>query len=317
MAGHDDGLISLRDVMLSSGIKPLSKVQNRLVESSIAIRSGAPDEIAFQHTVLCQTGLPYKATDQRRWEARNGRVMLEVEAGRAYHPIEQAWMDLPLPFGPKARLILMYLNSEAVKRQSRVIEVEESMTAFIKALQGREPNGDEVRKFKTQMAALAAATIRLAVANDTPEAVQSINAKLDIVENFDLWFSKDARQKVLWSSTVELSEKYFNTLLHHAVPLNPIAIAALAHSAVSLDIYTWLAQRLCRIPTGKTQLVPWPALYAQFGHGYKLLRQFRAEFIKALNVVKTQYPAACVAHDDQGLHLRASDPPVPRITGSY
>ena len=72
-----------------------------------------------------------------------------------------------------------------------------------------------------------------------------------------LWFEKDESQRVLWPSTLRLSLDYYESLTRFAVPLDERAIAALAHSAMALDIYCWLAQRLHRIPEGKSQLVPW------------------------------------------------------------
>lgn len=54
-----------------------------------------------------------------------------------------------------------------------------------------------------------------------------------IVTAFDLWFPKN-KQRVLWQK--------------HTVPLDERALAGLAHSAMALDIYTWLAQRLHRVP---------------------------------------------------------------------
>lgn len=324
-AATENDLIGVGEIMRNDPLlKPPSRVEMRLIESSEDIQKRLPirEDISYQHTVLCQTGLPYRNTDERRWEARNGLVMLEVEAGRAFHPHKQAWFDLPLPFGPKARLILIYLNSEAIRTQDRVIEVEDSMTAFIRQLQnGRDPNGEEIQKFKDQMAALSAATIRLATAGeDTPEATQSLHGKLEIVENFDLWFPKNPSQRVLWQSTVELSSKYFQTLIRHAVPLDQRAIAALSHNARALDIYSWLAQRLHRIPSGRKQFVAWTNLYNQFGHGYKLVRQFRSNFIKTLKDVLTQYPEAKIEVTDGGLLLAQSPPPIHKrgvqITGS-
>lgn len=40
-----------------------------------------------------------------------------------------------------------------------------------------------------------------------------------------------------------------------AVPLNETAVMRLAHNAMALDIYTWLAQRLHRVPEGPGLLV--------------------------------------------------------------
>jgi len=59
------------------------------------------------------------------------------------------------------------------------------------------------------------------------------------------------------------------------MPLNETAIARLSHSAMTLDIYTWLAQRLHRVKEGKIVLVPWVSLWEQFDNGYAQIRQFR------------------------------------------
>ena len=83
------------------------------------------------------------------------------------------------------------------------------------------------------------ATIRLAVDYDEGRAVQ-VDTK--IVGGMELWFEKDERQRVLWPATVRLSLDYYESLSRHAVPLDERAIAALAHSAMALDVYCWLAQ---------------------------------------------------------------------------
>ena len=61
---------------------------------------------------------------------------------------------------------------------------------------------------------------------------------------------------------------------------------------MALDIYAWLAQRLCRIPSKSDALVPWFSLHEQFGSGYKQIRQFRKVFLDTLKDVLSQYPAA-------------------------
>ncbi len=94
------------------------------------------------------------------------------------------------------------------------------------------------------------------------------------------------------------------------MPLDERAIAALAHSAMALDIYCWLAQRLHRIQVGKPQFVPWQAAYDQFGQGYREIRKFRRDFIGLLVQIKAAYPAARLATDQRGLTLEASPPPV-------
>jgi hypothetical protein len=291
-----------------------SAIQTRLIDASTEIREAPPDEISFQHTVLCQTGLPYKETKERRWEKKNGRVVLEIEAGRVLHPERQEYVDMPLPYGPKARLVLIYLCSTAIRNQSPIIDVERSMTAFIRELINREPNGKEIKMFKQQIAALSSATIRMA----TTIEGRSLQVNNQIVYKFDLWMERaEYNQRVLWPETVDLSLDFFNTLLEHAVPLDQRAVSSLQHSSMALDIYMWLAQRLWRVNDKTGQTVPWTALREQFGSGYKHVRQFRDFFLDQLRDVLSQYPTAKVmpysgatGPTDGGLTLHRSPPPV-------
>lgn len=311
MTGKDtQGLVRAGELFgeIVPGFKQTSPVQLRLVEAGSDIRQRPPEDIAYQHTVLCQTSLPYRSTPLRAWERRNGKVILFIEAGSALDPVKEQYVELPLPFGPKARLILLYLNTAAIRTQSRVIDAGNSMTGFIRQLQnGREPNGDEIRKFQNQLRALAKARINLGIIGEQ----RALDGKLDVVDNFDIWFSKNRDQRVLWTSVVELSEKYFDTLVKHAVPLDPRAIAALSHSSLALDLYSWLAQRLHRIGP-KPELVPWTNLREQLGDSYKEIRMLRRKVIKALKDVSTQYPEALFDANEKGLLLKNSPPPVRR-----
>jgi hypothetical protein len=141
---------------------------------------------------------------------------------------------------------------------------------------------------------------------------RAITFNSHIVTAFDLWFPKDDRQRVLWPSTVRLSLDYFDSLTRHAVPLDERAIAGLSHSALGLDLYCWLAQRLHRVDPAKPAFIPWTALRDQFGWHYGRLRKFREVFCLTLDGVLTQYRDARVILDGRGLTLQNSPPPVRR-----
>ena len=228
----------------------------------------------------------------------------------AMHPVKQRFVDMPLPFGARARLILIHLNGEALRTGTPEIEVEGSLTAFAQRILGRYPRGRDIRTFKEQLGALSTATVRLGIANG--ERAAQLTGQ--IVEVLDLWAPADPCQRVLWPSTIQLGERYFASLINHAVPLDERAVKALAHSAMGLDVYAWLAQRLHRMARGRTQLVPWTALHEQFGQGYGRLRKFREVFLRTLTFVHGQYRAARIETCPKGLILRNSPPPVgPRI----
>jgi hypothetical protein len=284
-------------------LKPLSRVKNRLIEPC----SEHEFEICFQHSVFCQTGLPYRdpGDDVRLWKRKQGNAALEIEAGRIPDPASGDYVNVGLPWGAKPRLILAHLNAEALRQGSSDIEIEGSLSAFVKRIRGFD-SGREIRMFKHQLSCLSTATIRLAIFRG--EHAFGINAH--VISAFDLWLHKDERQRVLWPSIIRLSHEYFASLQKHAVPLNEADLAALAHTAMGLDIYAWLAQRLHRIDPRKPAFIPWSALKEQFGPDYQRMDHFKPPFRKALAQVWSRYKTARIQLDYKGMTAGNSPPPV-------
>ena len=294
-----------------SGRSTSNERVKRLLDAAEATQD-APAEVLYQHSILCQTGLPYRNPGDNilSWERSNGAAGLEITAGKAWHPELSRFVQLGLPYGPKPRLILAHLNAEALRQQSPQIEVESSLTKFVKRL-NLDPKGRNITIIKDQLARLAACSMRFGTAWEG----QAVTVNTQIVTAFNLWFPKEEGQRVLWPSSVQLSGEYFDSLTKHAVPLHDRALMALSGSAMGLDVYAWLAQRLHRIDRGKRVFVPWAALKAQFGWHYERMDHFKAEFRKTVRDVHTQYRAANVELDRRGMSLRHSPPPVKGRTG--
>jgi hypothetical protein len=165
-----------------------------------------PDEpaaVLYQHTVLAQTALPYRnpGDECRVWDRANGAARLRLTAGPAFDPDADEWVQLGLPFGPKPRLILAHLNAEALRTRSPEIEVEDTLSAFVRRL-GLHRHGRNIRAVKEQLARLATAEIRLAVVYSEREARQ---VQGHLIGGFDLWFPKDEQRRVRWPTRVRLS----------------------------------------------------------------------------------------------------------------
>jgi len=94
--------------LLGDEPRPLSPVRLRLLNAAGEIAATEPDEFAFQHSLLCQTYLPARRPkpDMLVWQRRQGRATLLVEAGRVMSPQANGFVQLGLPFGPGARLLL-------------------------------------------------------------------------------------------------------------------------------------------------------------------------------------------------------------------
>jgi hypothetical protein len=296
-----------------------SIIQQRLIDG--AGERDEPQTILFQHTVLCQTCLPFRdlGDEVRTWERLNGNVHLEVNAGKAMHPEQGRFVPLGLPFGPKARMILMHINQEAIKQKTPEIQIQDTLSKFVRRTLNLDSKGRNMRTVKEQLARLSAASIRLGVVKDG----HAVTVNSHIVSAFDIWFPKDERQRVLWPSTIRLSLDYWESLKAHAVPLDEDHIARLSHSALGLDIYAWLANRLHRVAANKPVTISWPALHGQFGQGYARIDNFRAAFKTALREVLTLYKTARIdMHEDrkppriysQGGQLVLREPPAKGLT---
>lgn len=292
----------------------LTPIQQRLFDSHLEIigDKATINDAIFQHSVLCQTFLPYRnpGKELRIWKHKQGNVSLAVQASEAYNPDIEDFEFIGLPYGAKARLILAHINSEAIRNQSQHVNVQDSMSAFIKRI-GLNVDGRTIEEVKNQLRRLATSTLSLGYSDEGG----SVEAHLKIVKAFNLWFPKDENQRVLWTSSIQLTDDYFNSLQHHAVPLDERALASLSHNAMALDIYAWLVQRLHRIDPKAPQFVTWAAIKDQFGMGYSQMYKFKQIFRGTLEIVKLQYPQARIKEDkNKGYHLAHSPSPIEKKT---
>jgi hypothetical protein len=271
-------------------LKPGGPVALRLIHTQTHIKSSDDLEMVWNHALFCQIGLPYRDPgDQvREWERKNGNLFLKVHAGEALNPDTEQWVKLGLPWGPKVRLVQIYLDTQAVKTQSPIIETDSSLTSFITEKLKLHSKGRNNILIKDALARLAASTFRI---GSLIEKGARTKPALPIVEDFDVWFAKDERQRVLFPSFVQYTQRYYEDLVQHAVPLLEGAVAALSHNAMALDIYRWLAHRLHRINPSCPVLLFWNVVHEQFG-GPARLDNFRREFSQALSEVLAVYPQA-------------------------
>lgn len=287
------------------------------MEASLEIwrNPGQIQDAAFQHSVLCQTYLPYRdpGDDVTLWEHEQGKASLTIQCLKEKHPEKEQYVYLGLPYGTKARLITAYLNTQAIITQSPLIDVDSSISSFIERI-GLARKGKNVIEVKNQLARIAASIITLSY-QESPGHM--LNVRFSLVKSYDLWFPKDKPNKVSWPHQIELTRDYYAELLEHAVPLDERTLAALKNNAMALDIYAWLAQRLHRIPPGEGQEITWNQLRKQFGRNYSSLRKFKQVFKSTLEIVCRQYRDAKLADEYTGLRLFNSPSPIEKKLITY
>ncbi len=284
----------------------LPVIVKRQVKAATEIIMDPPEQIDYLHAIMWQVSLPRRAQKEFTFERTNGYTGILLEAGKLF--LGGRFMQLPLPYGTRPRLVMVHISTEAVKTQSREIDVGRSMHDYMKTL-GIDAGGREYHRFRKQVQCLAACHMTIGIR--TPERETTI--KTHPIKRFDAWLTPSIEQRVMSPGVIELSEDFYNTLTEHAVPLDKRALNALKHSALSLDVYSWLAHRLHRVNKRGGVKLSWANLRAQFGQEYKVTKDFKRQFKNALRQVLAVYPEAKVGSVTGGLMLHNSPPSVRKL----
>jgi len=277
-----------------------------LIDKGLEIAQTRPegDDVTFMHSILCQIGLPRSKFDGDRFERKNGSAALEVRSGSIWNGTDL--VQQPIPYGPIPRLILAYVSTFAVRERTPEIPFGDSANDALRLL-GIEKGGPAFKMFRTQVSALAACSMTIGfTAGDKAYTFHG-----SPVEQFEAWLPGQEGQKSLWPSSLILGRRFYETLLEHAVPIDLRAFSSLRGSAMAMDIYLYLVQRLHRVNTPVA--LTWWMLKDQFGQEYggnDALADFKKSFKKALAQAQSVYPDAKVQIVRGGLKLYSSTPAV-------
>lgn len=280
-----------------------------LVDIAAQVLADDVGRIGISYSGFCLTGLPHKALpDDKVWKKSGHRVTLIVEPGRVTTPGREDEF-VGVPYGARARMILLYLQTEAIKTRSREVELGRSMHDWLGRM-GLTWGGKTGRLLREQAARIASCHLRFHWEGDTADGWVKGGFVKSGLRFHD--HPRDERQPSLWEDRVVLDETFYDALCQHPVPLRETALRELSEKSLSLDIYIWLAYRLHTLE--RPAPVRWAALAQQFGGSYARRRDFVRDFRKALAPAVTAYPEARVEMEEMGLMLHPSRPPVaPRL----
>lgn len=275
----------------------------RAIEAAAHYMGDEDGGIGFIFSGWAQAALPHRRlADDAVWQLETERVTLLVEPGRrAITGGETQWVGVP--FGSRARLIMLYLQGEALRTKSREVELGRSLNAWLVRL-GIPVGGKSFRDVREQAERISRCRLTFHLQTGGKQGLVNQN----IVDTAMFVHGDDAQQGNLFLETARLSETFFEQLQRHPVPLEEAAIKAINNNSMALDLYCWLAYRLHVLSAPRT--VTWTALHAQFGGGFARLDHFRSKFLDNLGLALAVYPAAEVEADIKGLILKPSRPPV-------
>ena len=263
--------------------------------ASIASRFMADERVdpIYTHPGLCLTVLPHREIPSGLvWERQTGYATLLV------HPLQgRDGRMRGVPFGTKARLMLIFLMTEAVRTRSRHVELGRSMRAWLTTM-GVAVNGTNYATVADQADRIEHSMLSFHLCGQDGEAA----LRDSIIRGSFRGFGDKT------GHTVELSEGFYQTIIKRPVPITEGAIKLLANTCMPLDLYLWLAYRLHVLE--KPTQVSWQSLLMQFGAGTVLLKHFKPRFQRDIKIAMAVYPEAHVELTDTGVMLFPSSPPV-------
>ncbi len=281
----------------------------RIVEAAAGWASDEDMGTGYMYSGWCQTALPHKrpTDDAAIWKLETDSMTLLVEPGVRVEPGKDP-VHVGVPFGAIARLILIYLQSEALRTGSRDVELGGSLRAFLGRL-GISVGGKTATLVREQAERISRCRLTFHAAR-RGGGNMLVNTNIVDVAMF-MHSAGEDRQGNLFVETARLSETFFQQLRQHAVPLDEAAIRHIHNSSMALDVYCWLAYRLHCLSADKP--ISWAALAGQFGAGIKLRKHFKPAFTESLALAQAVYRDARVDVTESGIVLRPSPPPVKKL----
>lgn len=280
-----------------------SDVDRRVVEAAHDYMSDEEGGVGFLYSGFAQAALPHKKlADDAVWQIQTERVMLLVEPGRR---AVRDGIPVPVgvPYGSKARLIMLYLMGRALETNCREVELGRSMRDWLEKM-GIPQGGKSIADVREQAERISRCRLSFQVQQGGRTGLVNQN----IVDSALFLDADDPTQGSLFLEHAKLSESFFEQLRRHPVPVEEAAIRSINGHSMALDLYCWLAYRLHVLPG--TRAVSWKALKSQFGTGFSRMDHFRPTFKDNLSLAMAVYPDAAVDVTEKGLMLQPSRPPV-------
>jgi hypothetical protein len=278
-------------------------------------------DLTWAHRSLCVAGLPVRRpqeTDRNSvndYTRRGSGFTLRLET----HPIDIPNMNtsvpVGIPFGAKARLLILWMASLAYERQSssdRYLEIG-PVKQWLQQV-GASTGGEQINATKEQLIKLCHTSFHITVRTDLDGEDTVFFRHENFVEagaiGIDdlLAYKKGDMEKVRWPSGIVLTESAWKRFGRDLVPVPATRLRKVAHSPTAIDLFLYLSYRLPLISRGDTQMLTWRQLTDQFAPKKVQPSVFRNNLGSAIRDALAAYPEAKIDVTDEGLVLHHSDP---------
>ena len=249
--------------------------------------------------------LPYKPIAGNVYQRKNGKFTLSLVT------------SYKLPYGVIPRLLLCFLTREAARKKSKVIVLGDSLADFMRSLGFLHITGGRwgsITRLKDGVKRLFSCMVTVQWEDKENTLIKNILPVSQV--NIYNWWDQNPEQKLMWESSVTLTEEFYQELITSPIPFRLSTISMLKSSPLAIDLYLWSSYRNSYVK--RKTLIPWQYLIAQFGSNIpdtpRGLLDFKKTFTRGLEKVATVYPPAKKSMiTPEGLLFVPGSPDFPRL----
>lgn len=280
---------------------------SKLIAESIASENDDIDRngsFGYMARALVQASMPHKIVKSPSFKRKNGNYSLVITANP----------DIGIPYGSIPRLIMIWITTEAVRKKSRELVLNHSLSSFMSEL-GIPRTGAYIERFKDQIKRLFSCSISCTYDDGDTWQIENVST----VKRASLTWApqKDGASKTN-ESVLLLDTDFFNEIINSPVPIDMNVIKKLKNSSLALDIYSWLTYRMSYL--SKMTKISWESLHNQFGSNYAQDKSgrfaFKKKFSEQMVKVLALYPDANIQKNENGLTLLPSKTHVKKLPGA-
>lgn len=286
-------------------------------------------QLAFLPNWAVTAAFPYQdlGPEVSVWSRSSKRHGIVLQSGVYRDPSDPTkFLPLGLPYGVYARYLLIWITTVVQSAAHRnKLQGSPLDAKSLRSLDLSGPHGGiALEEFlfrgrnsvsygpRGTLAAVCRqlqrlAGLKLAVTHN-PQDLSWANNQMLLMDASSVTTLLGISGKDIWQARIELSERFYETILESSVPLDWDIVHALGKSPQAIDLYVWLSHQ-CFVNNNYRQKVlnfSWAELQDYFGGDAKSRHKFNELFKRSLNSLRVLWPAldkGCAVHHN-GISLQ-------------
>src|SRR4051812_22200300 len=203
----------------------LDEFPRDVIEAAASYMADEDAGIGFLYSGWCQAALPHRRLpNDQGWQIDSERVRLVVQPGMRGTDSGKPEL-VGVPFGSRARLILLRLQSEALRTNCREVELGKSLRDWLVRM-GIPVGGRSLKDVRDQTERIS----RCRLTFEVRQGARLGMANQSITESAIFLDDEEPSQGRLFAQVqvATLSTAFFETLKRHPVPVEESAVRAIA-----------------------------------------------------------------------------------------